>query len=251
MVVRQLFPPPGGEVDVRSLYGSEDRSLRGDRPYVIVNMVASIDGSTAVDGVTKALGSPTDRVVFLHLRDLADAILVGASTVRAERYGPARTTPAAQAARRQRGQPGRPPIVVVSRSIEFDWDTPLFTDAESRPTLLAPAGTHPDRLERAARAADVVTSGDQGVDLADALSQLKRDRGVDVLLCEGGPTLNTQLLSAGLIDELCLTVAPLLIGGAQPRGIFAPGSGDAALGLPLAHVLEEDSFLYLRYRSGA
>jgi hypothetical protein len=109
-VVKQLFPLPGGDVDVDaalSLYGNQDRRAGPDRPYVVVNMVASIDGVTAVDGVSKALGSPTDRAIFLRLRDLADAIVVGAATARAERYGPARPTSAAQAARLERGQAAR------------------------------------------------------------------------------------------------------------------------------------------------
>jgi riboflavin-specific deaminase-like protein len=248
VVVRQLFPLPGGEVDALSLYGNDDRNAPPDRPYVIVNMVTSIDGATAVDGVTKALGSPTDRAVFLHLRDVADAILVGASTVRAERYGPARPTAAARAARRARGQSASPPIVAVSRSIDFDWETPFFTDADPRPILLVPAGADPAKLERAGRAADILTSGDEAVDLVEALARL-RQRGVNVLLCEGGPTLNTELLSAGLIDELCLTVAPMLIGGPSPRGVFASSPLAKVVSLPLAHLLEDDSFLYFRYRA--
>jgi riboflavin-specific deaminase-like protein len=250
-VVKQLFPLPGGDVDVDaalSLYGNQDRRAGPDRPYVVVNMVASIDGVTAVDGVSKALGSPTDRAIFLRLRDLADAIVVGAATARAERYGPARPTSAAQAARLERGQAARPPIVVVSRSVDFDWETPFFADADPCPILLVPEDVDRGKRDRAAQSADVMTSGTGAVDLPAALGQL-RDRGIEMLLCEGGPTLNAQLLGAGLVDELCLTVAPVLVGGPQSRGIIAGGITHAALSFPLAHVLEEDSFLYLRYCS--
>jgi riboflavin-specific deaminase-like protein len=246
MVVSRLFPRPAVDLDPVVLYGNQDRTLHADRPYVIVNMVSSIDGATALDGVTEALGSTTDRAIFLHLRDVADAILVGASTVRAEQYGPARPTQDVQSDRLARGQSATPPIVVVSRSIDFDWETPFFTESDPPPILLVPSNADVKKLERATQSANVIACGNSVVHLPDALSEL-HTRGINVLLCEGGPTLNTQLLNANLIDELCLTVAPLLVGGPQPRGIFAASPPDTLLSLPLTHVLEEDGFLYLRY----
>jgi riboflavin-specific deaminase-like protein len=250
MVVTRLWPLPGQPVDPTGLYGNADRSAPPDRPYVVVNMVTAVDGATAVGGVTKALGSPTDRAIFLHLRDVADAIIVGASTIRAERYGPARPSPDVMARRRHDGQSPRPPIVGVSRRIDFQWETPFFTDADPRPILLVPADADPEKLTEARRAADVIPSGEGGVDMGAGLAQL-RQRGINVLLCEGGPSLNSQLLAAGLVDELCLTVAPTMAGGSQPTGIFhGPGPG-ASRPLTLTHILEEDSFLYLRYRTAA
>jgi riboflavin-specific deaminase-like protein len=246
-VLRRLWPPPTAEVEPATMYGGGDRPPRPDRPYVVVNMVAGVDGVTAIDGVTKPLGSPTDRAIFLQLREVADAILVGASTVRAERYGPARPTAEARSRRQARGQSARPPIVAVSRSVDFDWDTPFFTEAEPRPILLLPADADAEKVARARLSAEVITGGIGGVDLTAALAQLRR-RGIEVLLCEGGPTLNSQLLHAGLIDELCLTVAPIVAGGNQPRGIFGGRTEPSSLALRVAHLLEEDSFLYLRYR---
>jgi riboflavin-specific deaminase-like protein len=248
MAVRQLLPRAVEDVDPLQLYGNDERVAPPERPYVVVNMVSSIDGAIAVDGVTKALGSPTDRAIFLHLRNVADAILVGAATVRAERYGPARPTPEVQARRQADGQVPRPPIVAVSRSIDFDWETPFFTDAEPRPILLVPADADPSRIERARRSGDVIAVGQGGVDLVAALGQL-RARGIKVLLCEGGPSFNAQMLQAGLVDELCLTVAPTVTGGAQRRGIFAGPGEVSSLPLAISHLLEEDSFLYLRYRA--
>jgi riboflavin biosynthesis pyrimidine reductase len=210
-------------------------------------MVTSLDGATAVDGVTAALGSPTDRAIFLHLRDLADAVLVGAATVRVESYGPVRTSPRAQADRLVRGQTPKPPVVVVSRSVNFDWDTPFFVDADPPPILLLPADTDPRQLRQARQSAEVITAGKGTVDLPDALSEL-RSLGVKILLCEGGPNLNTEMLRAQLIDELCLTIAPLMSPGGYPRGIFAPSTGQPPPSLSLAHILEERSFLYLRYK---
>lgn len=248
LTVQRLLPLPGGPVQALSLYGSGDRRAPHNRPYVVVNMVTSLDGATAVDGVTAALGSPTDRAIFLYLRDVADAVLVGAATVRAEQYGPARTSPQAQADRRARGQSPRPPIVVVSRSVNFDWDAPFFVDADPPPILLLPADTDPRQLRRARQSAEVITAGNGTVDLPAALREL-RDRGVTVLLCEGGPTLNTELLRAQLIDELCLTIAPLLTSGDHPRGIFVRAAGNPPLHFSIVHLLEEESFLYLRYQA--
>ena len=245
MVVSRLLPRPATNVDPLALYSLGDRPSPDGRPYVVVNMVSSVDGATALDGVTEALGSATDRDIFLHLRELADAIMVGASTVRAEHYGPARLTPAAQADRGARNQSAVPPIVVPTSSIDFDWDSALFT--ESRPILIIPRNTNATKLDRAARSADIITCGDSLVDLSDALPQLHQ-RGINLLLCEGGPTLNTELFAADLIDELCLTISPFLVGGQQPRGIIAAGPTTMVETLSLVHVLEEAGFLFLRYR---
>lgn len=250
MVVQRLLPPPAGPVEALSLYGNDDRPAPDGRPYVVVNMVTSLDGATAVDGVTAALGSPTDRAIFLYLRDLADAVLVGATTVRVEKYGPVRTSRQAQADRLTRGQTAKPPIVVVSRSVDFDWDAPFFADADPPPILLIPADTDHHQLRRARQSAEVITAGKGTVDLAGALREL-RSLGVKILLCEGGPTLNTEMLRAQLIDELCLTIAPLLTPGGHLRGIFAPAADNPSPSLSIAHVLEEESVLYLRYRSHA
>lgn len=248
MVVQRLLPPPAGPVEALSLYGNDDRRPPDGRPYVVLNMVTSLDGATAVDGVTAALGSPTDRAIFLYLRDLADAVLVGAATLRVENYGPVRTSPQAQADRLARGQTSKPPVVVVSRSVNFDWDAPFFVDAEPPPILLVPADTDRHQLRQARTSAEVITAGNGTVDLPAALSEL-RDLGVKILLCEGGPNLNTEMLRAQLIDELCLTIAPLMSPSGHPRGVFTPASSEVFPFLSIAHVLEEESFLYLRYRA--
>ena len=219
--MRRLLPYPAAEVDALALYADGNRTPPAHRPYVVVNMVASVDGATAVGGVTRALGSPADRAIFLHLRHLADAVLVGAATVRMERYGPVRLDASERGQRQRRGKAPRPPIVVVSRSLDFDWQTPFFVDADPRAIILAPADAEPDRLEQARDRAEVIATGRGTVDLANAFSQLRR-RGISLLLCEGGPTLNSELVTAGLIDELCLTVAPLLAPGG-PKGILGPG----------------------------
>jgi riboflavin biosynthesis pyrimidine reductase len=155
---------------------------------------------------------------------------VAAGTLRAERYGPSSTQ-----------------VAVVSRSLRLDWDAPFFADQLARPILVTVAQAPPERLARAAEVAEVVVAGERDVDLAAALGAL-RDRRLDAVLAEGGPTLNGQLASAGLLDELCLTLSPRLAGGDAKRilnGLPLPTAG-----LRLCSLCEQDEFLFLRYRPG-
>jgi riboflavin biosynthesis pyrimidine reductase len=208
----------------------------------MANMVASVDGATAVDGESRGLSGPADRRVFHHLRALADAVMAAAGTVRADRYGPARPAPEVRAARAARGQAEVPPVVVVTRSVDLDWEAPLFADAEAPTVVVAPADADPARLERAARAGRLVTAGDGDVDLAAALRRLD----VAVVLCEGGPGLIAQLAAVGCLDELFLTVSPQLVGGDAARVLRGPALEPPAP-LDLAGAAEEDGMLFLRY----
>jgi riboflavin-specific deaminase-like protein len=239
-----------GEVDPAAVYLGVERAAVGDRPWVMVNMVASADGGTAVKGVSGALASEGDRRIFFLLRGLADVILVGAQTVRAERYGPPRLGEEVRARRRERGQADLPTIAVVSATLGLDWTSPLFTETPVPTVVVAPAAADPEALARAREAADVVVAGDERVDLAEALRRLG-ERGAKVVLCEGGPRLNAELLHAGAMDELCLTVSPALAGAAGANRITDGAMLDGLVGLRLASILEEDGFLFLRYLVGA
>jgi riboflavin biosynthesis pyrimidine reductase len=225
--MRQLLPTPVDPVDPVAVYG--ELPVGSDRPAVRLNMIASIDGATAVAGVSGGLGGRADHALFAVLRSLADIVLVAAGTVRAERYGPSST-----------------PIAVVSRSLRLDWDAPFFTAQIARPTVVTVAQAPAEQLARAAAAADVVVAGDRDVDLATALAALA-DRGCRAVLAEGGPTLNGQLARAGLLDELCLTLSPRLAGGDAKRILNGPPLHTGA-GLRLRSVCEQDGFLFLRYR---
>ena len=225
--MRQLLPTPIDPVDPMVVYG--DLPVAPGRPAVRLNMIASIDGATTVSGVSGGLGGRADHALFAVLRSLADAVLVAAGTVRAERYGPSST-----------------PIAVVSRSLALDWDAPFFTAQVARPIVVTVARAPAARRERAAAVADVVVAGDRDVDLAAALAAFA-DRGWRAVLAEGGPTLNGQLARAGLLDELCLTLSPRLAGGDAKRILDGP-SLRAAAGLRLCSVCEQDEFLFLRYR---
>jgi riboflavin-specific deaminase-like protein len=239
--VRRLHPDLVDDLDVETAYDDE-RPPRAGRPYVLVNMVASADGAIAVEGRTAQMSSPADKLVFHLLRSLPDVILAGAQTVRAESYGPPKISEERQARRVARGQAAVPTIAVVTRSLQLDLSSRLFT--ESRPIVICPADVDATEV---ARVADVVQSGEGDVDLPDALRQL-RERDVAVVLCEGGPTLNGELAQHGLIDELCLTVSPLLVGGDLGAGILGRSRLPLTLPLELGHVLEEDGDLILRYR---
>jgi len=208
-------------------------------------MVASADGATAVAGRSGGLSCPADHALFNIQRALADAVLVAAGTMRAERYGPVELTTEEQNARRTRGQTPLPPIAVVSRSCDLDWDSPFFTEAVARPIVLTAASAPADRREAAAQVSDLIVAGDSGVDPGRALDELG-ERGIRSLAAEGGPTLNGLLSAAGVIDDLCLTVSPLLAGGSSKR-ILSGDLLDPPAPLTLASACREGDFLFLRY----
>lgn len=219
----------------------------GERPaWVRANMVTSADGATAVKGASGALSSDKDRQLFGVLRGLADVILVGAETARAERYGPAQPQGGGWALLRE-GRPATPPIAIVTGKLDLDLSSPLLRAAPAcaRTIVLTARSAPPDRRQQAAKWADVVIAGSRHVDLATAISALA-DRGLRRILTEGGPRLLGQLVAADLLDELCLTVSPLLAGGDAARitvGADLPSPRRFRLG----HVLEAEGSLFCRY----
>jgi riboflavin biosynthesis pyrimidine reductase len=241
--VRQLFPVAADPVDPSDVYGAAPRA--SGRPGVRLNMIASVDGATSVDGLSGALGGPGDRRVFLALRSVADVVLVAAGTMRAEGYGPAELPSEICEARQRAGQTPVPAIAVVSRTCNLDWQTPFFTAATARPMILTVADASEERRSRAAEVADVVIAGEHDVDLRRALDAIG-ERGARSVLAEGGPTLNAQLAGAGLLDELCLTLSPSIVGGAAKRIVTGPAL-DPRSSLKLRSVCEEEGYLFLRY----
>lgn len=216
--------------------------------WVRANMIASVDGAAVLDGGSRALGSPADRELIGTLRALADVVLVGAGTARAEGYGPLRPKSARRSARVAAGLPPCPRLAVVSGSLDLDPDAPMFTAADA-PTLVVTCQAAPAARRRALdEVAEVVVAGDARVDLAAALDALCA-RGLPHVLCEGGPRLLAQLVTAGRLDELCLTVSPLLVAGAAPRVLTGPALPSPAQ-VELAGVLQDEDYLYLRYLLG-
>jgi len=225
--MRQLFPHPVDVVDPAEVYA--DLPIAEGRPGVRLNMIASVDGGTAWKGVSGSLGGPGDKAVFAALRSLADVVLVAAGTVRAEHYGPSTL-----------------PIAVVTRSAMLDWQSPFFSQATARPIVLTVDDAPKENLEHAARVADVVFAGTGSVDLEKAVTELG-GRGFGHVIAEGGPTLNSQLARAGVLDELCLTVSPKLLAGDAKRILAGSELAEPAQ-LRLHCLLEDESYLFLRYR---
>ena len=239
--MRRLHPDPADSVDLAAAYAVPKRLLR----HLRVNMVSSADGAATIEGRVGALTSTADQALLHLLRALADVVLVGAGTIRAEGYGPIRIPDAWQQIRLDRGQQPFPPVAVLTRSLDLDLRAPLFTDATSRPLVLTCAGSPAERRSEAAEVADVVVAGEEYVDLASAAEALA-ERGLVHVLSEGGPQLLSELFSAGLVDELCLALAPLIVGGHDTRITSGPRMSPPT-GMELAQVLEEEHFLFLRY----
>lgn len=241
---------PATAGDPLDVYRDQERPAHPTRPWVLSNFVAGIDGAIAIDGRVDGLSSPEDQTVFALLRSLADVVLVGAGTFRAERYPPIRLSPQVQSEREARGQRPAPTLAVVSRSLQLDWDRPSFTQAETRPVVLTTEASDAGTRERASQVADVVLAGTEHVEVTTALEALHA-RGHRIVLCEGGTALMAELLTAGLLDELCLTIAPLV--GGDPSRIIADEPRPALTRFELAQVLTAGDELYLRYllRDGA
>lgn len=247
--MRRLLPTAPDVTDLTTLpglaaaYAYPDLVDRG-RPWLRANMVSSLDGAARLDGLSDGLSSPADKRVFGVLRALADVVLVGAQTVRAEGYRPARARPEFAAERAARGQGPAAAIAVVTGRLDLDLDAPLFTEPLA-PTLVVTCASAPAEALRAARkVAEVVIAGDERVDPAAAVAALA-ERGWTRLLTEGGPRLLGQLTAAGVLDELCLTLAPLLASGDAPR--IAVGPTASAERMDLVSLLEEKGFLFARY----
>jgi 5-amino-6-(5-phosphoribosylamino)uracil reductase len=220
---------------------------RAAGPYLRANMVSSLDGAARHDGKSAPLSSEADMRIFGVLRALADVVLVGAETVRQEGYRPAKERAAFAARRAADGQTPAPAIAVISRRLDLDFTAPLFADPATPTLVLTGAATPDDRLAAArAAGARVIVAGDgDGIDPVRAVRELA-ELGHVRLLHEGGPRILAQFAAADVLDELCLTVAPLIAGGDAPRIMNGPGVPGPARFVPRS-VLEEDGFLFTRY----
>ncbi|TFV56007.1 pyrimidine reductase family protein [Mycobacterium sp. PS03-16] len=219
-----------------------------DRCWVRGNMIASVDGGATADGKSGALGGAGDRTVFDTMRESADVILVGASTVRVENYSGAQLSPAARSARQQRGQAEVPPIAVITGSGRLDHDAKVFTRTEVPPLILTSTDAVADTGDRLGGVAEVIDASGTDPGSVDAAAALRilAGRGLLRVLAEGGPGVLGLLTAADLLDELCLTVAPVLVGGSAPRIVGGPGAVHTAM--TRTHVLGDgDGYLYCRY----
>ena len=241
--MHQLLPEPA-EIDPYEAHATAHRPAPDGRPWMALNMVTSADGATAVGGVSGKLGGDADLQVFRAIRAVADVIVAAAGTVRAEGYGPPRPSQAVQEARLARGQTRVPRLVVVSRTLELDEASPMFTDAAEPPLIFTVERAPADRVAALAPVADLRIAGTESVDFAVMAATLG-DLGIRCAIVEGGAVLNGQLLAQGLIDELNLTLAAVLVGGESRRAI--EGTVEAIEPLRLAHLWTEDDHLLARY----
>jgi riboflavin biosynthesis pyrimidine reductase len=211
--------PDRAAVTAADLVG-EAGSLPEGRPWVTGLMVSSVDGRATLGGTSRALGGPSDLALLVALRRRADALIVGPGTVRAEGYGPLPC-----------------PAVLVSRSFDLPWEAGLFAVPGQRVLVYTRVEKEPPDVAAEVEAVPIV-------ELPEVLADLS-ERGVERLLCEGGPTLNRALLDAGLLDELFLTLAPVVAGEEGAPSIIAPGEPHERLAL--RSVAVDDGELYLRY----
>ena len=243
--MRVLLPEPAGSVDLYAWYGRDWLETGGVR----ANFIASADGAVSAGGLSRGLQTEGDNRVFAAMRDLADVILVGAGTARAEGYAAVTATERRLDVRRRYGLPDPLPIAVVSGSLDLDVSSALFTGAlpGAQTIVVTTAGSPAGRRAALAEVADVAVCGEREIDVARLRAELAA-RGLTRVLCEGGPTLFGHLVRHGGCDELCLTISPLVVGPGPQRIVAGPPFGDHPRGLTLEGVLEEDGALFARYR---
>jgi riboflavin-specific deaminase-like protein len=245
--LRRLLPEAGvltadeaaSELDFAS-------SAPAGRPYVALNMVATVDGRASVEGRTAPISSVADRQVFHALRTRVDAVMVGAGTLRTERYGRLVRDPRRREQRVAAGLDADPLAIVVSGRLDLSPDLPLLASPESTVVIVTASQAS---LEGCAARVEYLRSSP--VDLPAALAALRAEYGVRSILCEGGPGLNASLLTDGLIDELFLTTVPKIAGGAGALTIVGAAAIEAPVGARLAWLLECDGELFARYRVGS
>jgi riboflavin-specific deaminase-like protein len=241
--VRRLLPDEAETTVAEQLAGLDLNALAlPDRPYLVLNFATTLDGRAAISGKSGAIGSDTDTEMLQRLRTRVDAVMIGAGTVRAERYGRIVSDPQLRAYRERSGLAQDPLAVIVSNRFELPWDAGLFTDGGGRVVVFTASEEEPPETATPV----TVVRHPEGVELDRALEWLLSERGIRSVLCEGGPTLHGRLREGGLADELFLTIAPKIAGGEGPR--ILEGALPEVDGVELAWLLASESELFARYR---
>jgi riboflavin biosynthesis pyrimidine reductase len=226
--------------DLLESYRISDRSAAGVR----MNFISTLDGAATRDGLSGALNNADDKQVFDTLRMLTDVILVGAGTVRAEGYGGVRLDSADVAWRVSQGLPEQPALAIVSSRLEIEPGHPFFAEAARRPLVITHARSPQEKRMALAEVADVLICGEVAVDPRRMLAELAA-RGLRQVLCEGGPHLFGDLIAADCVDELCLSLSPVLDGGHAGR--IAVSGGATPRAMTLLHSFAAGDMLFLRY----
>jgi 5-amino-6-(5-phosphoribosylamino)uracil reductase len=245
--LRRLLPEPGIVTAAEALDGLALGELASEyRPYVVLNMVATADGAAAVAHRTAPISNSADRQLFHELRGHVDAVLVGAGTIRTERYGRLVRDPKLRQRRVERGLAADPLAIIVSRTLTLSPELPLLVDPHSQVVVLT--GSEAELPGCAARVSYLRPALGEKLDLSAMLHRLRTEYGVRSVLCEGGPNLNATLLPAGVIDELFLSIAPTLAGSAGSLSIVGRAPLTEPVGLVLVWLLESGGQLFARYR---
>jgi riboflavin-specific deaminase-like protein len=242
-VMQRLLPDPGPTTVEQQLEGYRPwEHPHDERPFVAMNFAATVDGRATIGGVSGPIGSDADTAMLAGLRTRFEAVMIGAGTMRAERYGPLVSSPEKRERRERLGLPPDPLMVIVSGRLDLPWEAPLFTDGGGEVLVFTASA---EAVPRVAASLEVVRH-EGFVNLVEALRHLRRERGIRALLCEGGPGLHGELEGGGLVDDLFLTTAPKLAGGEAPR--IVEGELPSVADLDLAWLLEQDSELFARYQ---
>ena len=253
MELRRIYPDSESLTPDEAASGLRLGELAPEgRPYLVLNMVSTADGRATIGGHSGPIGNEADRQLFRHLRTQADAVMVGAGTVRTERYGRVGRNPELRAKREREGLDPDPLAVLVSARLRLPPDLPILQDPDSKVAII----TSSDAELEGVRAQVEYLRADPGergpgpeLLLGPMLARLRRERGVRSVLCEGGPRLNADLLREGLVDELFLCLAPKLAGDVDPLTIVSGPPLAEPMGLGLVWVLESEGHLFLRYRT--
>ncbi len=229
---------------------SELQAWLGTEAGVRANMVASVDGRATVGGRVGSLTGPADQELLVALRGWCDVLLVGSGTVRAEGYGPIDLPQELVTFRQRRGQAPNPVVAILTGSLDLDPSLPVFSDAgrDTRPWLITVAGSNRAPLESYAHIVEIDTGPDGRPSVEAALEAL-RAAGLRRVLSEGGPTALGHLLGTGLVDELFVTVSPVVLGGEGLRIVHVP-EYEKPVELTLLEVLGGASEVFLRYSLG-
>jgi riboflavin-specific deaminase-like protein len=241
--VRRLLPEEGTTTIAEEVAGLDFvGAAHDDRPYTATNFALTADGRATISGRSGPIGTATDTAMLVGLRTRVDALMIGAGTMRVERYGRVVGDPEKRARREREGLPHDPLMVIVSARLDLPWDAELFTCGAGRVLIFTSADTEAPETATPVR----VVRHEEKVDLVEAMRYLRTERGIRGLLCEGGPHLHAQLIDAGLVDELFITTAPKLAGGAGPG--LAEGLPEAVRELELVSLLADGGELFHRYR---
>jgi riboflavin biosynthesis pyrimidine reductase len=241
--MRRLLPDPGSTTIDALLDGYRPwEEAREERPLVAMNFAATVDGRASIDGVSGPIGSAADAALLAGLRTRFDAVMIGAGTMRAERYGHLIKSQEQRQRRERAGLTPDPLMVIVSGRLDLPWEAPLFAEGGGQVLIFTASAAEPPPTATPLR----VVRHEGFVDVAEALRLLRREYEIRALLCEGGPGLHGELEGGGLVDELFLTIAPKLSGGEAPR--ILAGELPAVVGLELAWLLEQEGELFARYR---